>query len=270
MVWRAPAQRRLVRPCHAPMPRRNVAAWERRTGASEPPLRQLSRLRRPRRAPSPSLEEQIEALFAERRFKDAIPLAEQLVANAERAHGANHADVADALGVLSDAESGAGQTARAVSSLERAIAIREQAIGRDHADVAQDLNALAVLYYGQGNYKAAEPLMTRALSIRERALGPDAPETAQSVNNLAQLYQEMGDYAAAEPLLQRALAIVREGPRPQSRRRGDRAQQPCGPLLGQGRLPARRAALSAGRWPYASRPTAPTACRPRRYSTTSG
>jgi len=135
-------------------------------------------------ATPPSLEEQIEALLAERRFKDAVPLAEQLVANAERAHGADHADVADALGVLSDAESGAGQTARAVSSLERAIAIREQAMGRDHVDVAQDCNALAVLFFGQGNYRAAEPLMTRALSIRERALGPDAPETAQSVNNL--------------------------------------------------------------------------------------
>ena len=74
-------------------------------------------------ATPPSLEEQIEALFEARRFKDAVPLAEQLVANAERAHGADHADVADALGVLSEAQSGAGQTARAVSSLERAIAI---------------------------------------------------------------------------------------------------------------------------------------------------
>ncbi len=35
-------------------------------------------------ATPPSLEEQIESLFAERKFKDAIPLAEQLVATAER------------------------------------------------------------------------------------------------------------------------------------------------------------------------------------------
>ena len=158
-------------------------------------------------APSPSLEEQLQKLFAEGRFKDAVPLAEELVKIAERAHGAVHVDVADALATLSDVESGAGLTAKAISSLERAIATREQAVGRDHPDVAQDCNALAVLHFGQGNYKAAEPLMTRALAIRERALGPDAPETAQSINNLAQLFQEMGDYTAAEPLLQRALAL---------------------------------------------------------------
>ncbi len=187
-------------------------AWAvpRDSGAQSPaPLRhQLSRQRRPhlqrRRRPWRSSSR---SCSPSGRFKEAIPLAEQLVANAERTQGAAHADVADALAVLSDAESGAGLTARAVGSLERAIAIRERASGPDDPGVAQDCNALAVLHFGQGNYKAAEPLMTRALAIRERALGPEAPETAQSVNNLAQLYQEMGDYTAAEPLLQRALAL---------------------------------------------------------------
>lgn len=174
--------------------------------APAPPPAQPPAATTPAAAP-PSLEEQLEALFAERKFKEAIPLAEQLVANAQRTQGAAHVDVADALAVLSDAESGAGLTARAVSSLERAIAIRERASGADDPGVAQDCNALAVLHFGQGNFKAAAPLMTRALAIRERALGPEAPDTAQSINNLAQLYQEMGDYTAAEPLLQRALAL---------------------------------------------------------------
>ena len=163
----------------------------------------------------PSLESRLETLFAERRFAEAVGLAEQIVAAAERAHGPQHADVAAALGILSQAQSAAGQTAQAVASLTRAIAIREQAAGRDDAGLAEDCNALAVIYFGQGNYRAAEPLMTRALAIRERVLGPDAPETAQSINNLAQVYQELGDYGGAEPLLQRALALYEKARGPE-------------------------------------------------------
>ena len=174
--------------------------------ASAPPQAQPPAATEPAGS-SASLEDRIGALFEAKRFKEAIPLAEELVATTERTLGAAHVDVADALVVLSDAQSGASQTAAAVRSLGRAIEIREKASGPDDPGVAEDCNALAVLHYGQGNYRAAEPLMTRALSIRERVLGPDAPETAQSANNLAQLYQEMGDYSAAEPLLQRALAL---------------------------------------------------------------
>ena len=68
-------------------------------------------------------------------------MAEELVATAERTQGAAHVDVADALVVLSEAQSGASQTAAAVSSLERAIEIREKASGPDDPGVAEDCNA---------------------------------------------------------------------------------------------------------------------------------
>jgi CHAT domain-containing protein/Tfp pilus assembly protein PilF len=165
--------------------------------------------------PAAPLESRIAALFEERRFAEAIPLAEQLVAETERARGPQHADLADALGTLSQAQSGAGQAAQAVASLSRAIKIRDQVAAPDDPMIADDCNALAVIHFGQGNYRAAEPLMTRALAIRERALGPEAPETAQSVNNLAQVYQELGDYTAAEPLLQRALTMYEKARGPE-------------------------------------------------------
>lgn len=165
--------------------------------------------------PQPTLESQLETLFEQRRFADAIPIAEQLVAATERTHGEPHADVADALVILSQAQNGAGQATDAAATLSRAIGIREQVSGPDDPSLAEDCNALAVIYFAQGNYRAAEPLMTRALAIRERALGPAAPETAQSINNLAQVYQELGDYTAAEPLLERAVALYEKARGPE-------------------------------------------------------
>jgi CHAT domain-containing protein/Tfp pilus assembly protein PilF len=146
-------------------------------------------------------------LYQAGRYAEAIPLAQWVLANREKALGADHPDVAAALNNLAALYRAQGRHADAEPLYERALAIREKALGPDHPDVAAALNNLAALYDNEGRYADAEPLFKRALAIVEKALGPDHLYVAAALNNLAALYDDEARYADAEPLYKRALAI---------------------------------------------------------------
>src|SRR5271165_1403381 len=108
-----------------------------------------------------NLNRQIEELKNQRKYGEAIPLAEQLVALSRQAHGDQNAETVE------------------------------------HPDTARSLNNLAELYEDMSRYAEAEPLYQEALKIRQKVLGPEHPDTATSLNNLALLYVRMGDYGKA-------------------------------------------------------------------------
>ncbi|WP_438035765.1 tetratricopeptide repeat protein [Sorangium sp. So ce204] len=147
------------------------------------------------------------ALYGQRRFDSAIPLAERALTILEKALGRDHPDVATVLNNLAELYRAKGDYATAEPLYQRALTIREKALGREHPDVANSLNNLAELYRAKGDYATAEPLYQRALTIREKALGREHPDVAASLHNLAALYMAKGDYGSAEPLYQRAVTI---------------------------------------------------------------
>jgi CHAT domain-containing protein/Tfp pilus assembly protein PilF len=153
------------------------------------------------------LNQQVEKLYSEDKYGEAVPVAEQALALREKALGPMHPDVAESLINLASLYQAQGAYAKAEPLCIRALDIREQALGPMHPDVATSLNNLAALYWAQGAYSKAEPLLVRALDIYEKALGPIHPDVAQSLNNLASLYEAQGRYAKAEPLVVRALDI---------------------------------------------------------------
>jgi CHAT domain-containing protein/Tfp pilus assembly protein PilF len=185
-----------------------------------------------------ALNKKLVELYNAGRYADAIPIAQQVVAIAEKALGSDHPEVAATLNNLAVLYRNEGRYSDAEPLYERALAIREKAFGRDHPDVAASLNNLAELYNAQGRYADAQPLYQRllaiaaslnetaklldgqgdyagaeslfqhALAIVQKVLGRDHPAVANLLNNLATVYQEQGRYAEAEPLFQRALAIV--------------------------------------------------------------
>jgi len=158
-------------------------------------------------AEADQLNKQIDELYQQGKYADAVPLAKRLLEIRKHTVGEDHPDYAatlNDLGVLYNAQS---KYAEAEPLLKRALAIREKALGPDHPDVAETLNNLAVMYGKQGRYAEAEPLYKRALAIDEKALGPENPGLAPDLNNLAELYHTQGKYAEAEPLYKRALAI---------------------------------------------------------------
>jgi tetratricopeptide (TPR) repeat protein len=158
-------------------------------------------------AEAAALNQQVLQLYNQRRYSEAMPLAQRALAIQEKALGPNHPSVANLLTNLAFLYVNQGRYAEAEPLYKRSLAIREKALGPDHSDVAASLGNLAQLYKDQGRYADAEPLFKRSLTIREKALGPDHPDVAESLNALASLYQHQGRYADAEPLYKRSLAV---------------------------------------------------------------
>src|SRR5215467_11538142 len=154
-----------------------------------------------------ALNQQVVQLYNQRRYSEAMPLAQRALAIQEKALGPNHPSVANLLNNLAFIYVNQGRYAEAEPLYKRSLAIREKALGPDHPDVAASLSNLAELYKDQGRYAGAEPLFKRSLTIREKALGPNHPDVAASLNALASLYQHQGRYADAEPLYKRSLTV---------------------------------------------------------------
>jgi CHAT domain-containing protein/Tfp pilus assembly protein PilF len=169
-------------------------------------------------AASASLEQlnsQVLELYSAGRYREAIPLAKQVLAILETALDPQHPNVAIGLDTLAQLYGAAGAHAQAEPLFKRALAIREDALGPQHPDTARSLNNLAAHYHDAGAYSQAEVLLKRVLAIREKTLSPEHPDTARSLNNLAEHYRVVGDFARAEALFKRAVAILEKAVGPQ-------------------------------------------------------
>ena len=153
------------------------------------------------------LNQRVIKLDREGKYREAIPIAEQIVATEKRVLGPGHLHTAVSLNNLALLYEKIGNYAGAGPLFEQALQIWKQVLGSEHPDTATVLNNLAELYRLKGEYTKAGPLFQQALQIREKMLGPEHPDTATSLNNLATLYDSMGDYSKAETLYQQALQI---------------------------------------------------------------
>jgi CHAT domain-containing protein len=144
------------------------------------------------------------------KYAQAIPLAQRLLADLEKAYGPDHRDVAASLNNLALLYGSQGRDAEAEPLYKRSIAILEKLDGLDSPEVAPQLNNLAALYQRQERYADAEPLFRRSLAIREKSLSRDHPDLGQSLNNLATNYEKQGRHADSAPLFRRSLAIYQK------------------------------------------------------------
>jgi tetratricopeptide (TPR) repeat protein len=156
------------------------------------------------------LNQQIEELYQQRKYKEAIPLAEKLVALTKQARGEENAETAASINLLAQLYERIGDYAKAEPLYKEALEIRQKVLGRRDPLTAQSLNNLGLLYWYMGEYAKAEPLLKEALELSQRTSGRENPNTVISMNNLGLLYLDMGDYAKAEPLLEEALQIRRK------------------------------------------------------------
>ena len=154
-----------------------------------------------------SLNQQVQTLFKQGKYQEAIPLAKRAVEVSKRVRGPEDPETAYALNNLGFIFKKIGDYAKAEPLYQEALRISEKILGKEHPDTAASLNNLATLYRVMGEYAKAEPLLQEALRIQQKVLGSEDPSTATSINNLAGLYQDMGEYAKAEALYQEALRI---------------------------------------------------------------
>lgn len=143
-------------------------------------------------------------LYSDKKYDDAFPVAQKLLAICETHHGPDHPNTAYSLDLLAKLYKSMCNFTQAEALYQRALQIREKQLGPEHPDTSASLQHLADLYMAMGNYAQAEPLYQRALQIVEKQ---SDDSTALRLQGLASLYRAMGNYALAEPLYQRALEI---------------------------------------------------------------
>jgi tetratricopeptide (TPR) repeat protein len=156
------------------------------------------------------LNQQVQTLYKQGKYQEAIPLAEKAVELAKRVYGPEHPDTATSLNNLGKLYREMGEYAKAEPPLQEALRIRQKVLGPEHPDTATSLANLGSLYWAMGEYAKAEALDQEALRIRQKVLGPEHPDVALSLSNLGTLYGDMGEYAKAEPLYQEALRIYQK------------------------------------------------------------
>ncbi len=179
----------------------------------------------------------------------ALPVAENAFRLNVQTHGANSAEAASSLEMLSSLYRDQGQYAKAEPLFRRLVAMRRKISGPNDAKLAWDLaalgeclylenkdteaeptlrealaidrtngpdfgaearNYLALLVERKGRYAEAADLLREATDIDRRTQGPDSPDYLTSLSNYASDRIDFGDYAAAEAKLREALAIRRK------------------------------------------------------------
>jgi tetratricopeptide (TPR) repeat protein/CHAT domain-containing protein len=152
-----------------------------------------------------SAVDKIYQLYQQRKYADAIPLAEGLLKRLAAEGDTQYSEFfLNTLALLYEQQ---GMYAKAEQPLARVLEIRERTLNPEHPDVANAVLALANAHFWQGEYDKAEPLFLRAVALRKKALGPDHPDTLKAVSNLASEYQARAAYTLAEPLFQRVIAV---------------------------------------------------------------
>ena len=155
-----------------------------------------------------AISARVEGLYKAGKYADALPLAQQVLAVAEKELGRDHWALARPLNNLAQIYEKQGKLADAEQMYRRALALYEKAVGANHPYVAMALNNVADVLAAENRAADAEVLYKRTLAIREKALGADHVDVAQSLTNLGMVYYKRdGRPAQAEPLLRRALAI---------------------------------------------------------------
>jgi tetratricopeptide (TPR) repeat protein/CHAT domain-containing protein len=155
------------------------------------------------------LNEQVESLYEQEKYEEAVEPARQACELATQVFGADHPVSARSLNNLGMLLSELGDLEEARSFLERALEIRRRDPEDDNAGVAASLNNLGMLVRKLGDLKAARFYHEEALDISLRVLGEEHSTTTIILANLGGLLSAMGDLTAAKPHLERALEIRR-------------------------------------------------------------
>lgn len=149
-------------------------------------------------------------LFNEKRYDEALPIAQKVIAIRENVQGKNHVDVAPAWRNLGFIQMRRGKLEEAEDAFRRVVKIFEssQSLSVENEKIfAEMLEAVGLYEAFDADYYGAEKKLKRAIELSEKINGKDAFETANPIYKLAQIYQVQDKYENAAPLLLRALDI---------------------------------------------------------------
>ena len=122
-----------------------------------------------------ALQQQVEQLGEEERYREAILIATQARHLARKHLGPNHPVYAASLNNLAELYQRIGDYRAALPLFRQALRIRRVTLGKSHPDYATSLNNLGALYEDLGDHAAALPLYRQAMKIRRTALRSEPP-----------------------------------------------------------------------------------------------
>jgi CHAT domain-containing protein/Tfp pilus assembly protein PilF len=161
-----------------------------------------------------TLESQYNELYAARKYREAVPVAEQLVEGVRKLLGPKHATytavrqtLAHAYNNAGIAYQGDGAFADAEKYYKRALELREQVYPPNHPETAQSCDNLGTIDFLLGRYQDALAMHSRALAIRQKIANLDPVSLSDSFHNLGGDYWMLARYGDAEQSFDKALGI---------------------------------------------------------------
>lgn len=146
-----------------------------------------------------ALSAQVADLYNQRRYAEAIPLAEQALADAEQQLGEDHPAVASCLNNLASLYVSQQAYDKAEPLYARSLSIKQRLLGPSHPTIATSLNNLASLYAVQKRYTDAQMLYRNAITLLSQTLDADHPFMVGITKNLNKVVQMEKEAAKPEP-----------------------------------------------------------------------
>lgn len=149
-------------------------------------------------------------LFQQKKYDEALPLAQRVIEIRRKESGETHIFVAQAWRNLGYIQQQRGKTKEAKQAFENSVEIYEknQPLSVENEKTLLELLSLTATYQiGDGNVEKVEQKLKRAVELSEKINGKDDLKTADLISNLAQTYQAKLEYEKALPLFLRVLEI---------------------------------------------------------------
>jgi tetratricopeptide (TPR) repeat protein len=146
----------------------------------------------------------------DRRFDEAVPLADEAIRVAIQATGESSIDTALAYGTAAEVHRSAGRNDRALPLYRRARAIYEQRLGPEDTRVASVLSQEALILIEDHKYALAEQQLKHALAMLDRSCPACTVEHWNAESALGLLRTRQGKYAEADRLFTHLLTLQEE------------------------------------------------------------
>src|SRR5262249_47046234 len=143
------------------------------------------------------LNEELRRLYSEKKYEEALAVAEKVLTIREKALGKDHPLVANALSNLALVYSGKDST-RPEQLYLRALEILERTFGKEHPNLLPPLKALATIYQMKWEFTKEEKIYERVLAIQEKALSREHLLNADILDFLGFNSRNLGNGEKAE------------------------------------------------------------------------
>lgn len=158
------------------------------------------------------LNSQIDSLFREKNYDEALPLAKRALELRQGIPGLDKQLLANSINVIADIYRAKAEYDEAGEFYEKALKLLEAKWGSASKNLTRTIENLALTRFARKDNSGAEKLYLRSLQIKEAELGSEHLETGRTLAIVGLLYDRIGKKGKAVEYYKRALTIVEKNP----------------------------------------------------------